>query len=641
MVRHEIPLVLGTAGHIDHGKTTLVRALTGVDCDRLDEEKRRGITIELGFAPLELPDGRTISIVDVPGHEKFIRQMVAGAAGIDAVLLVVAADEGVMPQTREHLEILDLLGIRKGLVALTKVDRVDKELLDLATEDVRNLLAGTFLEKAPLVPVSAQEGIGINELLAEIKKMTLGLEPRSSEGPFFLPIDRAFPISGFGTVVTGTAYAGEVKVGDEIQILPSGNLVRVRSLEVHEQGVNAAFAGQRTAVNLSGVAFRDVHRGDVLCTPSLFKPTKCLDVSFQALKSNDEPLKHWQRVRLHIGTSDILARVSFFDPGEKVFPGESSFGQLVLEEPMSAAFNQGFVIRAYSPLKTIGGGRVLFPYAWKPRNRKRKNDYIGMLEKLSNSEGPRDRLISILHSMEIIPLEETSAMLQVLPSETRKIAIEENLSQSLSLLKTGPAWLVSRERMTREWEALSRELSLFHEKEPHLKGMTLDEAVLRVFQGEDTRVAKAAIAVFHEKGLLAMSESRVGLSGFIPQDESRFKEEILRILDLCNRRGFEMPTLDEALTATGLSKENFSLLIKQLRENGKVHLLGGDLILSEEVMSRGIDLLRKCPGEITLAAFRDLTGSTRKYALPFLEYLDAAGVTRRVGEKRVLRPTRA
>jgi selenocysteine-specific elongation factor len=640
MTRREIPLVLGTAGHIDHGKTALVRAMTGIDCDRLDEEKRRGITIELGFAPLELPDGRTISIVDVPGHERFIRQMVAGAAGIDAVLLVVAADEGVMPQTREHLEILDLLGIRKGLVALTKIDRVDRELLEMATEDVRNLLAGTFLEKAPLVPVSAQDGSGIKELLKEIQEMTLGLEPRSSEGPLFLPIDRAFPISGFGTVVTGTAYAGAVKIGDEVEILPSGNRVRVRSLEVHEQGVKEAFAGQRTAVNLSGVAFKDVHRGDVLCAPSLFKPTRCLDVSLKALKSNEEPLKHWQRVRLHIGTSDILARVSFFDPGEKVFPGATTLGQLALEEPLCAAFNQGFIIRAYSPLETIGGGRVLFPYAWKPRNRKRKSDYLLMLEELSNSKFPRDRLMSIMQTLEIISLEEASGMLQIPSSEIMKIAVEEAGTNSLYLLKPGPAWLVSRARMDREWEAFSKELALFHEREPHMRGLTMEEAISRLFAGEDTRVAKAALAVFNEKGLLAMSESRVGLAGFIPQDESRFEKEIKQILELCKRRGFEMPTLDEALAATGLSKENFSLLIKQMRENGKIHLLGGDLLLSEEVMSKGIDLLRKCSGDITLAAFRDLSGSSRKYALPFLEYMDAFGVTRRVGEKRVLRPTR-
>ena len=641
MVRREIPLVLGTAGHIDHGKTTLVRALTGFDCDRLEEEKRRGITIELGFAPLELPDGRTISIVDVPGHERFIRQMVAGAAGIDAVLLVVAADEGVMPQTREHLEILDLLGVRKGLVALTKIDRVDEELLDLAVEDVKTLLAGTFLEKAPLVPVSALEGTGIKELLEEIQRLTLDLEPRSSEGPFFLPIDRAFPISGFGTVVTGTAYAGSVKVGDEMELLPSGAPARVRSLEVHEQGVNGAFAGQRTAINLSGIAFKDVHRGDVLCAPALFKPTQCLDVVLRALKSNTEPIKHWQRVRFHIGTSDILARISFFDPSETILPGESSLAQLVLEEPLCAAFSQGFVIRSYSPLETIGGGRVIFPYGWKPRNRKRKDDYFEMLGRLAASGDTENRLVAVLQALDILSLDEASGMLQVFPSEIGLLARKKHAEKSLFLLQSGPAWLVSKDRMGKEWESFSKTLSLFHEKEPHLRGMTFEEAASSVFLGEDPRLAKAAVAIFLEQGLLEASESRVGLPGFIPQDESRFEKEITRLLEMCKRRGFEMPTLDEALAVTGLSKADFSLLLKQLRENGRVHVLGGDLLLSSEVMALGIEILKKCPGDITLAAFRDLSGSSRKYALPFLEHMDSAGVTRRVGEKRVLRANRS
>ena len=641
MVRREIPLVLGTAGHIDHGKTTLVRALTGFDCDRLEEEKRRGITIELGFAPLELPDGRTISIVDVPGHERFIRQMVAGAAGIDAVLLVVAADEGVMPQTREHLEILDLLGVRKGLVALTKIDRVDEELLDLAVEDVKTLLAGTFLEKAPLVPVSALEGTGIKELLEEIQRLTLDLEPRSSEGPFFLPIDRAFPISGFGTVVTGTAYAGSVKVGDEMELLPSGAPARVRSLEVHEQGVNGAFAGQRTAINLSGIAFKDVHRGDVLCAPALFKPTQCLDVVLRALKSNIEPIKHWQRVRFHIGTSDILARISFFDPSETILPGESSLAQLVLEEPLCAAFSQGFVIRSYSPLETIGGGRVIFPYGWKPRNRKRKDDYFEMLGRLAASGDTENRLVAVLQALDILSLDEASGMLQVFPSEIGLLTRKKHAEKSLFLLQSGPAWLVSKDRMGKEWESFSMTLSIFHEKEPHLRGMTFEEAASSVFLGEDPRLAKAAIAIFLEQGLLEASESRVGLPGFIPQDESRFEKEITRLLEMCKRRGFEMPTLDEALAVTGLSKADFSLLLKQLRENGRVHVLGGDLLLSSEVMALGIEILKKCPGDITLAAFRDLSGSSRKYALPFLEHMDSAGVTRRVGEKRVLRANRS
>lgn len=638
MSRREVPLVFGTAGHIDHGKTTLVRALTGIDCDRLDEEKRRGITIELGFAPLELPDGTTVSLVDVPGHEKFIRQMVAGAAGIDAVLLVVAADEGVMPQTREHLEILQLLGIKHGLVALTKTDRVEEEFLELVLEDVKALLEGTFLAESPIIPVSASTGRGIPELLGQIQALSKLLKPRSRDGALFLPIDRAFPISGFGTVVTGTAYSGSLRIGEEVQMLPSGAIARVRSLEVHDASVSEAFAGQRIAINLAGIPFREVHRGDVVCAPGLFKPTCCLDVLLKTLKGNAEPIKHWQRVRLHIGTSDLLCRISLFDPAAKVVPGEETLAQLVLEEPLSAAFCQGFVIRSYSPLQTIGGGRVLFPYGWKPRNRSRKIDYLEMLKRLASADTFADRLSALLQEVEILSLEEAVKMTQLPAALLREFAGKKGPGEDMVLLQGGTTWFVSRNRLNREWEGLSKRLSLFHEKEPHLAGMPSEEAVGEVFPGEDVRLGKAALALFQEKGAIRFSDTRVALAGFIQQDESRYEAQTATIMDLCKRRGFEMPTIEEAFSATGLSREAFSTLIRQLRENAMVHVVGGELLLSREVLETGIGILRKIPGDITLAAFRDLSGSTRKYALPFLEYLDSIGVTRRVGEKRVLRP---
>jgi len=641
MARHEIPLVFGTAGHIDHGKTTLVRALTGIDCDRLEEEKKRGITIELGFAPLELPDRTTVSIVDVPGHERFIRQMVAGVAGIDAVLFVVAADEGVMPQTREHLEILQLLGIENGLVVLTKIDRVEPEFLELALEDVQTLLRGTFLENSPIVPVSAVNGTGIDRLLAEIQKLSRSLKPRSSEGAFFLPVDRVFPISGFGTVVTGTTYSGEVRVGEEVQILPSAKITRVRSLEVHDSPVEAAFAGQRTAVNLSGVSFKEVHRGDVLCTPSLFKPTQCLDVVLKTLKGNREPIKHWQRVRLHIGTCDLLCRVSFFDPSARIPAGEESLVQLVLEEPISAAYGQSFVIRSYSPLETIGGGRVLFPYGWKPRNRERKESYTEMIRQLSSLEGLSARLRAILGEIGIASLEKASEMAQVPVSRLKEILSDPGLKDAIVPLSSGLTWLVSTRRMKTEWTGLSERLAQFHEQEPHLAGMAFEETLSRLFKGEDPRLAKASLHYFAEMGLLRLSDNRVALSGFIQQDASRYEKETARILSLCRKRGFELPTLEEAFLETGLDRKDFSNLIRQLRENELLHVIGGDLVLSREIMEKGIEILRNCGDGVTLAAFRDLSGTSRKYALPFLEYMDSIGVTRRVGEKRILRQTRS
>lgn len=633
----EVPLVLGTAGHIDHGKTTLVRALTGIDCDRLQEEKRRGITIELGFAPLELPDGTTISVVDVPGHEKFIRQMVAGAAGIDAVLLVVAADEGVMPQTREHLEILELLGIREGLVALTKVDRVDRELLELAVEDVKALLEGTFLQDAPILPVSALTGTGINELALALQKVAARLQPRPGTGALFLPIDRAFPIAGFGTVVTGTAYAGSVKVSDEVEIIPSGSVARVRSLEVHDKQVQEAFAGQRTAVNLSGIGFKDVRRGDTVCTPSIFRATSCVDVLLKALRKNSEPIEHWQRVRLHMGTSDLIARVSFQDPATKLLPGDSTVAQLVLEEPTGAAYGQGFVIRAYSPLETIGGGQVLFPYGWKPRSRQKKTEYAGMLENLANSKSPEDRLVSILRLREILSIEEAQKAVQVLPSKIREIADRKSKEKELVFLQTGPAYVVSAKKMASENETFVGKLRLFHEREPHLKGMTVEEALSALSQNLEPRVAKAVLAYLQENAKVEIFENRVFLPGFAPVEASRFEKETLLLLDFCEGKGFELPSLDQAIAVTGLAPGTFSTLLRQLRENGSLHVIGGEMLLSVSVMEKGIGLLRECKGDITLAAFRDLSGTSRKYALPFLEYLDSIGVTRRVGEKRVLR----
>lgn len=637
----EVPLVLGTAGHIDHGKTTLIRALTGVDCDRLEEEKRRGITIELGFAPLELPDGTTISVVDVPGHEKFIRQMVAGAAGIDAVLLVVAADEGVMPQTREHLEILELLGIRDGLVALTKVDRVDTELLELAVEDVKTLLTGSFLQDAPIMPVSAMTGTGIKELSLELQKIAAKLEPRPRGGALFLPIDRAFPIAGFGTVVTGTAYAGAVKVSDEVEIIPSGALARVRSLEVHDKPVQEASAGQRTAVNLSGIGFKDVKRGDTVCTPSVFRATSCVDVLLKALRKNSEPIKHWQRVRLHMGTSDLVARVSFPDPGAKLLPGSSAVAQLVLEEPTGAAYGQGFVIRAYSPLETIGGGQVVFPYGWKPRSRQKKTEYADMLGQLAKTKTPDDRLVSILRLREILSLEEAQKAVQSLPSKIREIASRKNREKELVFLETGPGWVVSRDKITLECEKFTEKLRLFHESEPHLKGMTVEEALSSLSQHMEPKLVKAFLAYLQEDSKVEISENRVFLPEFTPIEVSRFEKETRLLLELCEEKGFEMPSFDQAMAVTGLTPSAFSNLLRQLRENGSLHVIGGEMILSRSVMEKGIGLLKECQGGITLAAFRDLSGTSRKFALPFLEYLDSVGVTRRVGEKRVLRLQKA
>ncbi|MGA9998229.1 MAG: selenocysteine-specific translation elongation factor, partial [Pyrinomonadaceae bacterium] len=361
-------IIVGTAGHIDHGKTSLVRALTGVDADRLPEEKRRGITIDLGFAELDLGEVR-IGFVDVPGHERFVKNMLAGAHGIDVVALVIAADEGLMPQTREHFDICRLLGVRQGLVIITKTDMVDEELLALVHAEAEELVEGSFLEGAPLLDVSAKTGAGIEELKSALREVALRVPPRSSEMTTRLPVDRAFTMKGFGAVVTGTLVAGEIREGDEMELLPAGQRVRVRGLQVHGSSVKTASAGQRTAVNLGGVEAASIERGMTLAPVARLRPTQIIDAEVSMLKSAPRPLRSRSRVRVHIGAAEILARVRVLEEAGEIEPGASGFAQLRLESPVIALPFERFIIRSYSPSHTIAGGRVLDAFATKHRGR--------------------------------------------------------------------------------------------------------------------------------------------------------------------------------------------------------------------------------------------------------------------------------
>jgi selenocysteine-specific elongation factor len=353
-------IILGTAGHIDHGKTALIKALTGINTDRLKEEKRRGITIELGFAFLDLPSGQHLGIVDVPGHEKFVKNMVAGATGIDIVAMVIAADEGVMPQTREHMEICTLLGIKHGLVVLTKTDLVDEEWLELVIEDVGDFVKGTFLEKAPIVPVSSINGDGIPEFVKTLDELSARLPSRPSSSLFRLPVDRVFTMKGFGTVITGTLISGHVQVGDTVMLYPSGITSKVRGIQVHNQSVTKAETGMRTAINFQGLEKAVVNRGDVLSNPGALKPSYMIDVSFNYLNSNKKPIKNRTQVRIHTGTSEVLGILILIDR-EELLPGDTCIAQLRIDSPVAVIKDDRFVIRSYSPVRTIGGGDVLNP----------------------------------------------------------------------------------------------------------------------------------------------------------------------------------------------------------------------------------------------------------------------------------------
>ncbi|MEW6399117.1 MAG: selenocysteine-specific translation elongation factor, partial [Bacillota bacterium] len=378
------------AGHVDHGKTALIRALTGVDTDRLPEERARGISIELGFAPLRLPSGRRAGVVDVPGHERFVHHMVAGAAGMDLVILVVAADEGVMPQTREHVEILSLLGVRHGLVALTKVDLVDPEWLQMAEEDVRNYLAGTFLADSPVVPVSSVTGQGLDTLLGELDRLLGRVPGRDSRGPVRLPVDRVFTVPGFGTVVTGTLVSGTVRIGDGVEVLPGGREARVRQVQVHGERVEEATAGQRVALNLAGLEHRQVERGHVVCAPGVFSSTARLAARLELLNGASS-LRSGTRVHFHLGTAEAPARVVLLDR-EELAPGTSCLARFRLEEEMAAARGDRFVIRFWSPPRTVGGGTVLAPHS---RHRRYVASHLESLRELEGG-GISGELVALL-----------------------------------------------------------------------------------------------------------------------------------------------------------------------------------------------------------------------------------------------------
>ncbi len=634
-MNQEISLVIGTAGHIDHGKTQLVKALTGVDCDRLAEERKRGITIELGFAPLVLPSKRVISLIDVPGHERFIRQMVAGASGLDAVMLVVAADEGVMPQTREHLDILGLLGVQSGIVVLTKSDLVDPEMVAMALEDVENLVKGTFLEGSPIVAVSSVTGAGIGALTEQLESLVDLLKPRERQGAFFMPIDRTFPVAGFGTVVTGTAYRGVISQGDEVDIWPAGLESRIRSVQVHGQPVDQGTAGQRVALCLTDVRLDQLQRGDVVCAKDVYRPSSCIDVSLRLLKNAPEALTHWQRVRLHLGTSDVLARIVLLE-GKTLEPGHTEPLQLVLEEPVVAALGQRFVIRFYSPLQTIGGGEVLTPYAKRPSGRKMRDAIHQKLLSLQGVENRQERILRVLDMDGQMSLPDLMVRVQERRSDLIPILEALESQKQLVHLKAGEGLLLSAQAAEGWAERFCDALKKYHQDFPHQKGMVSDDLIKALFLEEERRYGRIFLERLIAGGRIKSEEALLRMPDFVPVDDKAFCQDRDRLLEICREKGYQMPLLEELPAAMGKSAKDFASLLEQVRKSGDAAILDGTFLLSKEVEGQLMELLSSVEGGFTLAQVRDLTGSSRKYVLPLMEYLDGKGITRRVGDKRIV-----
>jgi selenocysteine-specific elongation factor len=630
-------IVLGTAGHIDHGKTSLIKALTNIDTDRLKEEKERGITIDLGFAFLNLSDDIQLGIVDVPGHERFVKNMLAGVGGIDLVVLVIAADEGVMPQTREHLAICELLRVREGLVALTKIDMVDPEWLELVQEDTAEFLRGTFLEGKPIVPVSSKTGEGLDTLLAALRALCQPLTPRSTTGPVRLPIDRVFTMRGFGVVVTGTLFSGSLRLEDRVEVLPQRETARVRGLQVHNQSMSEAVAGQRTAVNVQGLERTEVQRGDVLVTPGRFPVTYMLDVTLTLLAEAPRPLKHRDRVRFHIGTSEIMGRVILLD-GDEVQPGEEVFAQLHLEESAIAAPQDRYVLRSYSPIQTIAGGVILDTLPAK--HRRRRPQVLAQLTTLRDGSAA-DVLAVHLANAEYAGLQWSDCLLRSpLDAATLRAVLEDLRAQGIGVpIEDNPPWLLHREQYARARAQIVHLLQEFHRANP-LKPAMFTEELRSKFAGMADKVFATLLQDLVAAGELEVSRDKVKLTSHTVILSPARQAAIEALEHTFREAAYQPPSMDEALDTHKLTQAEDRELLQVLVDQQKLVRLKGELFYHRDVFEAIEHQLRAYleeKGEITAGEFRDLLQISRKYAIPLLEHFDNQRLTMRLGDKRVLR----
>ena len=624
------PIVIGTAGHVDHGKSSLVLALTGIDPDRLAEEKARAMTIELGFAWLCLPSGHTASIVDVPGHERFVKTMLAGAGGIDAALLVIAADEGPMPQTLEHLAILELLGIEQGIVAISKADLVDEEWLEMVESMIEERLAGTSFADAPMVPVSAKTGVGLDRLRSGLDQLVERLPVRTADMLPRLPVDRVFSMPGFGTVVTGTLSGGVIRLDQELRLYPGERVVRVRGLQSHGQSVDRVRPGSRVAVNLAGAGVEDIDRGDVLAPPGALTPSLRLDVRVRMRPDIDWQLAQNSEVEFFTGATVAAARVTLLNR-DTLGPGDEGWVQLRLRTPVAVLPGDRFVLRRPSPSETLGGGTIIDPTP--PRHKRFR---IGVVQKLSAlaSGGPEEVLLTAVQSKPLpLPLQ-PAGTIAGLTSEQLDAALATLLAAgtvvSLRMEPRGgrhTGYIVAAEQRRSMLESLSTTIASYHARHPLRRGMPVQE-IRRT--GADTQLVDAAIADFVAAGLLVQEQATVRLPSFEVTFTPVQQSAIDRFLEALQKQPFAPPEP----SSFGLTDE----LVTALEQLGKIVRLSPEIVLSPAVLAELVEGTLAAidrAGSITLAQFRDQLQTSRKYAQAILEYLDRQRITRRRGDERV------
>ncbi len=629
-------IILGTAGHVDHGKTTLVKALTGTDTDRLAEEKKRGITIELGFAHLRLPSGQLLGVVDVPGHERFIKNMVAGAGGIDLVMLLVAADEGVMPQTREHFDVCRLLGVERGLVVISKCDTVDEELIELVTEEIKELTAGSFLEEAPVVPVSAVTGQGIDNLLAVLEELAAEVRERPESGAFRLPVDRAFVIKGFGTVVTGTVISGSLELGEAVQLYPSGLASRVRSLQAYGAERERVFAGERAAINLQGLEKSEIERGEVLARPGSVIPTSMFDLHYTHLPAASAPLPARSKMLVHSGTAALMGTVVVLD-GSELEPGDSGYVQVRLEKPTVIVYGDRIVLRSFARRETVGGGRVINPCPAKHRLKEypQLEPEFKLLE-----QGEANAVVAILvrqAGREGVSLPMLRAFLNLSDKALNKVLSELLASREVVRFDSERQLLIAGSVFDDLAGRMSALVADYHHREPLREGMPKEELRSRL---------KLKPALFHALLQRQVKSSRlVAERDFVRTPDHRVRLAVdtdqlkARIVELYRAAGLAFPDLSSLPEKLQAEVEDIKpLLMMLVKEGALLKVRDGIFITPEHYEKLRADVVAfiKKNGSMTTQEFKAQLGLSRKYVIPLFEYLDQRKVTARKGEARIL-----
>ena len=628
-------VIIGTAGHVDHGKTTLVKALTGIDTDRLEEEKRRGVTIEPGFAYLDFEDGTRAGIIDVPGHERFIRNMLAGSGGIDLSMLVVAADEGVMPQTKEHLGILSQLGIKDGLVVLTKIDKAESDWIELVLDDISQLVKGTFLENKQIISVSAQTGEGIAELKAKLSELKDNLDNKDDNLPFRLPIDRVFSVEGFGIVVTGTLIEGSVKVGETAEILPSGVKATVRNLQVHSENVEAAYAGQRTAISLAGIKKGTTARGDVVAAEGSLGVTNAVDVKISVLPDTARKIKNGAEVHFFHGARSGLAKVFLYDKRD-IEKGESAYARLKLDQPLPCKRGDRFVVRFYSPLETLGGGMILDS---NPVERVIRNEKT--LEALKTRESGTNTEIAELAAFQLGGVFMESGLCKRADLDEKScISAIETLTENNGIIKLSQGKYISAKSLEQVSKKCAQILEDYHKAFPLRAGMNIAELRQKLMPDAETSDVSAVLKILSDDESINLRGNNVCVCGFKPKYSAAQEKIREKLMSELTKAKYEVPTPDE-LAAMFLKgeKREFQQVFESLVSSGEIVMLSPQVYWLLSVYDTAIDLVREHYENnetLTLAQCRDLLCTSRKFTLALLEHLDAKKMTKMVGDSRVL-----